>query len=187
MKKLIFLFAVIGIVSCKSGVKYIDAEAPNNELAYEPFKLILEKDYNIVELNKTKPVKVGDNTMYHMRYRLRIPKNLVNWSIKGRKYIFEYDDKEIIAIDGGYTSSPQKEQWELRDSINYGILKPYIENYSADRAYGDNYLKNYLDSVPADRVTKMYSNGATRVLLFNIKEKNFDSYFNLIKTIEYIE
>ncbi len=187
MRKLILLFAVISLISCKSRTGYIDAEAPDNVLAYEPFKLILEKDYNIVELNPAKPIKVGDNTMHHNIYRVRIPKKLVNWTINGRKYIFEYDDREIIAIDGGYANSPRNEAWELRDSLDYGILKPYIHNYAKEQSYGDNYLEDYLKNIPEGRVTKMYSNHATRVLLFNIKEKNFEDYLNLIKTIEYIE
>ncbi|GAA3990640.1 hypothetical protein [Hymenobacter antarcticus] len=108
------------------------------------------------------------------RFRVDLPKNLKNWQSSGNVFVFEYDKKQIIYIQAAYKNKSQLRKPTIREVDNKEIderLSPYWD----ERKYHENTLKGG----QAGRVSKVYSDGRVVVLLYNVKQENFDHFLSL--------
>ncbi|SHF40185.1 hypothetical protein SAMN05444377_10827 [Flavobacterium fontis] len=145
-------------------------------------------DFNFKEshnefIYKSKINAIADNDIYYKtNFSIKLPKNLKNWQISSNEFFFEYSGKEIIYINSGYKNKGQAGKWVIRDTNDDEIFNT-LNSYWTKRKYSEGNLKVFNSS----RVSKVYTDGKALILLYNIKKENFEKYFELIKSFEYIE
>jgi hypothetical protein len=116
------------------------------------------------------------------RFRVNLPKNLKNWQSSGNVFVFEYDKKQIIYIQAAYKNKSQLRKPTIRDIDNQEIderLSPYWNERK--------YHKNTLKGGQTGRVSKVYSDGRVVVLLYNVKQENFDHFLSLTSGLTYLD
>jgi hypothetical protein len=116
------------------------------------------------------------------RFRVDLPKNLKNWQGSDNVFVFEYDKKQIIYIQAAYKNKSQLRTPTIRAVDNQEIaerLSPYWE----ERRYHENTLKG---GQPG-RVSKVYSDGRVVVLLYNVRQENFDHFLRLASGLIYLD
>lgn len=116
------------------------------------------------------------------RFRVDLPKNLKNWQSSSNVFVFEYDKKQIICIQAAYKNEGQLRKPTIRDVGNQEIderLGPYWN----ERKFQENTLKGG----QAGRVSKVYSDGRVVVLLYNVKQENFDHFLSLTSGLTYLD
>jgi hypothetical protein len=135
--------------------------------------------YNVFK--KIDPINSCADTEVYIRnhYEIKLPKNIVNWQT-GTNDIFEYPSKQIIFIKGGF--SKKQNEWIFRNVTEEEILN-FLESYWHKRGYNSNYLEN----LNSKRISKIYTDNNTTILLFNIKPNSFETFKNLILTFKYIK
>ncbi len=174
MKNTIILILISSVLS--SCATYLDKESSIND----SYELYSNNDHNIYK-NKN-PIKESYDTDIYKKnkFQVRLPKNIVNWQ-SGSYDVFEYSSKQVLLIKAGNDKEKVSKEWEFRNPTEEEVLN-YLDDYWTKRGYATKYLEN----LNPNRVSKIYSNAISTVLLYNIKEENFDTYENLIKTFKYI-
>ena len=178
MKKNIAILVLIFICSsCKSYLDY-GKNIDSDDMDFYYFK-----EYN--ELTYTSRVHASADTeiYYRNHFSIKIPKKIKNWLISTNSFYFEYDNKEIIFIENEYKNiGVLASFWTLQDANKDEVIY-YLNYYYNKRKYN-------IDDITikkSGRVSKIYSNGRISILLYNIKKRNFDKYFNLVKSFKIIE
>lgn len=167
------LLCALFLTSCKV---YLDNERNTINADYMSFKY--GKKYNELDYFSKVNASAGTQTFYTTHFTVRLPKGIVYWKQYGNKFYYEYDSKQVIYIYSAYKNEGQEsEKWELKD-IDEGSELKYLEDYWKGR----NYNENFLAQRKKNRVTKLYTNGKYDILLYNIREKNFSSFLDFIKT-----
>lgn len=145
-------------------------------------------DFNYLEnhnefIYKSKVNATADSEVYYTtHFSINLPKKLKNWQSSSNEFFFEYDDKEIIYINSGYKNKGDAGKWVIRET-NEDEIYNKLSSYWGKRKYDE----NYLDASKSGRVSKVYSDGKVSILLYNIKEQNFERYLELLKSFKYID
>ncbi len=161
--------------SCSSYIDVPKNSINNNSMVF---------DYGSNE-NKLKYInKVNssaDHEIYYTtHFSIALPKGIVNWTRSSNNFFFEYGDKQIFYIYSSYKNEGQESgNWELKD-IGYNEILKYIGEYWDERKYDENYLYK----AHTGRVSKFYTNGKYKILLYNIKPENLQTFIQSAKTFE---
>jgi len=173
MKYSIFVLLILLMGSCTS---YIDV--PKNSI--NDASMVFE--YNNTE-NKLKYINnvnaSSDHDIYYTtHFSITLPKKIVNWYKSNNNFFFEYNDKQIFYIYTSYKNEgKESENWELKE-VDYNEVLKYIGEYWDKR----NYNENYLYKAHNGRVSKFYTNGKYKILLYNIKTENLSNFIQSAKT-----
>lgn len=161
------------LTSCKT---YLDISKNSIATDYMTFKY--QKNYNELDyFNKVNAARDKD-VFYTTHFTINLPKDIVYWMKSGNTFFFEYDSKQVIYIYTAYKNEGKdSDTWELKN-VDEGSELKYLEDYWKERRYNE----SLLDVRKKNRVTKLYTNGKYKILLYNIKQKNFFSFFDFIKT-----
>ncbi|MDI9312738.1 MAG: hypothetical protein QM535_21190 [Limnohabitans sp.] len=173
MKHLIFVLSVLLMGSCSS---YIDI--PKNSI--NDNSMIFEYGGNENKLKYINKVNASaDNDIYYTtHFSIILPKNIVNWMISSNNFFFEYKDKQIFYVYSSYKNEGQEStNWELKD-VNYNEVLKCIGEYWDKRDYNENFLYEKHNR----RISKLYTNGKYKILLYNIKVENLQVFINAAKT-----
>ena len=179
MRKRILFVILLGIVLLNSCKVYLDTMQNSIATDYMTFKY--QKKYNELDYFNKVNASADKEVFYNTHFTVRLPKNIVHWKQFGNKFYYEYDSKQVIYIYAAFKNEGKdSETWELKNIAQGSELK-YLEDYwIKERGYNE----NYFDKENKKRVTKLYTNGKYEILLYNIKEKNFSSFFEFIKTFK---
>ena len=183
MKIFFVILIILLFSSCRT---YIDNESDiirdNFDSVYG--HLYAKDIYNeYVYINKI-GLRADKEVFYPRHYKLKLPKGIVKFyaQISENYTCIEYPSKQIICIKAKYLNDNVKEdQWKLinpDEETMEKMLSDYWEekNYNFDNIRARNH-----------RITKLYTNGIFSILLYNIKEKNFDHFLYMVKSIEEIK
>ncbi|MGS0747490.1 hypothetical protein [Halpernia sp. GG3] len=173
MKNLIIVLLVLMMNSCAC---YIDT--PKNSINND--NMVFEYGSNENKLKYINNVNSSaDHDIYYTtHFSIILPKGIVNWSRNSNNFFFEYDDKQIFFIYSSYKNKEQEsENWELQD-VDYNEVLKYIEEYWDTR----NYNENYLYKTHNKRISKIYTNGKYKILLYNIKIENLQTFIQSATT-----
>lgn len=174
-KALTTLLLVMAISSCSS---YLD-RGGNIHTDYMEFNYM--ENYNEF-IYKSKVNFKADNEIYYKNHFLiNLPKKIKNWQISDNLFYFEYDGKEIIYINSGYKNEATVGIWKVSETNNEEIYNK-LQSYWDKRKYNEVTLK----AGEVDRVSKVYSDGKVFILLYNIKQENFEKYMDLLKSFKYL-
>lgn len=173
MKYLTFVLLALLMSSCTS---YIDVQknSINND------SMVFDYGSNENKLKYVSKVNASaDHDVYYTtHFSITLPKNIVNWNVGSNNFFFEYNDKQIFYIYSSYKNEGQEsENWELKD-ISYNEVLKYIGEYWDKRKYNENYLYKAHNG----RVSKLYTNGKYKILLYNIKTENLQTFIQSAKT-----
>ncbi len=172
---LLMLLCAILLNSCKT---YLDVAKNSIAADYMTFKY--EKDYNELDYFNKVNASADKEVFYTTHFAINLPKKVIYWKQLNNKFYYEYDSKQVIYIYTAYKNEgKESDNWELMN-INEGNEVKYLEDYWNERKYDG----NLFDIRKKNRVTKLYTNGKYEILLYNIKEKNFTSFFELIKSFK---
>lgn len=177
MKTLIIFLCAVLVTSCSS---YIDSNEKSINTDYLDFKFLSKKNEFVY---KSKVNSSADNEVYYTaNFKITLPKKIKNWYKSNNEFYFEYDSKQIIYIESGYKNVGQEVNWSLNDFQQDNIYKIF-------GAYWDkqNYDESYLHKNHNERLTKLYTNGKVKILLYNIKKENYASFLEHVKSFKYLE
>jgi hypothetical protein len=131
---------------------------------------------------KSKINGIADTEVFlNTHFRVDLPKNLKNWQISGNEFIFEYENKQIIYIQANYKNKSQLREPTIRDIDNREI-DARLSEYWYDKKYREKKLKG---GQPG-RISQVYSDGRVVVLLYNVKQENFDHFLSLASGLTYL-
>jgi hypothetical protein len=171
MKKLIFALLLISINSCST---YIDV---GNNVNSDKLDFIYLKEYNEF-IYKSKINTAADSETYvTTNFSISLPKEIIKWKIRDNKFYFEYDKKQIIYIDSGYKNIGNANNWIIRDA-NKEDIQAFLKEYQN--------VSKHTMKIKENRISKVYSDGKTSILLFNIEQNKIKSYLDLIQKFRYI-
>ena len=103
--------------------------------------------------------------------------------ISGGNYIFEFNHNQIIVINAGYSNYNKKSDiWILKNSDIYESYA-FLNGYWKDK----DYEKMIIYKADSKNAAKIYTNGEVKILLFNIRNDDFDDYLQTIKSFKYLE
>ena len=140
-----------------------------------------EENYNQF-IYKSKINSTADNeVLYTTHFSVNLPKNIRNWQTSSNEFYFEYDSKEIIYINAGYKNKGDAGKWSESQPSNDEIYAK-LSSYWGKRKYNEDALKGG----NSGRVSKVYSDGKVSILLYNIKQENFEKYLGLVKSFKYL-
>jgi hypothetical protein len=117
---------------------------------------------------------------YTTHFAINLPKGIIYWAMFDNKFYCEYDSKQLIHIYTSYKNKgKESDSWELKN-IEEGSEWKYLGEYWNNRAYDE----KERDMAKSTRITKLYTNGKYEILLYNIKEKNFGSFLERLKSFK---
>lgn len=132
---------------------------------------------------KSKVNASADNDIYYpINFSINLPKRILNWKITNNEFCFEFDKKEIIYIKSEFKNEVQTQNWRLEEITNDEIRNKLI-SYWDNRGYNE----DLLGTTKKDRFSKIYTDGKTYILLYNIEQKHYDQYLDLIKSFKYLK
>ena len=172
---LILLSCSILLNSCRT---YLDIGTKDIKTDYMTLKYL--EDHN--ELNYFNKVNASadDQKFYTTHFSVDLPKQIVYWKQLGNEFYFEYDFKQVIYLYTAYKNKgKESDNWEEKDISDLNELKDELEGYWVKER---NYDINYLEKKREGRSSKLYTNGKYKIVLYNIKEENFQKYHELTKT-----
>lgn len=176
MKKIFYIFIAASLVSCASYVDKTRFTIP------QFFTLEPAEDHNTITTLEGLNASADGWRKTFQLFSIQLPKGIEYWSIYSREYVFEYDSKQMIVVWGGYQNyNLRPENWELRDVVG-NEFRFTMQEFLDER----NYNTDLWDEPKDKRLTKIYTNGEVKILLFNIKPKNFDSFLNNVKQFQYL-
>ena len=171
MKKIFFFFVILSLSSCKT---YIDSDFSGNKISNNSISIEYFEDYNIIKNNDKIGAVRDKDVSYPQLFKLMMPKKIESFKIINKVFCIEYNSKQVIFIDAGFKNSDVNlENWKLLEA-NDELINSYCNNYLSIEKIARN-----------KRVNKLYTDGKTKILLINIKSKNFDNYLKLIKSFKY--
>lgn len=173
-----FILSILSLLLLCSCRTYLDGTTNSINTDYMTFKC--QKKYNELNYFNNVNASADKEVFYTTHFSITLPKGIVYWTRMDNKFYYEYDSKQVIYIYTAYKNEgKESDTWELKNINEGGELK-YLEEYWKKRGYNEEQLvvkgKN--------RVTKLYTNGKYEILLYNIKQKNFSSFLNFIKTFK---
>lgn len=174
LQLLLILLSAILLSSCKT---YLDTS--KNSIATDYMTFRYEKDYNELDYFNKVNASADKDVFYTTHFSINLPKDIVYWTRLDNKFYFEYSSKQIIYIYSSYKNEGgESDNWELKE-LPEGKGFSYLDEYWTNvRRYNEDDLYKRNKS----RTSKLYTNGKYEILLYNIKEKNYPSFLELIKT-----
>ncbi|RXM50331.1 MULTISPECIES: hypothetical protein [unclassified Chryseobacterium] len=125
----------------------------------------------------------ADHEIYYTtNFSITLPKGIINWAKSDNNFFFEYDDKQIIYIYSAYKNEEKEsDDWKLLE-VEPNDIGNYLNNYWEKRGYKEEYLfKEHVG-----RISKIYTNGKYKILLYNIKPEKFSTFTQSAKTFNVI-
>jgi len=174
-KALITLTLAIAISSCGS---YLDRgkNIHSDSMDFNYFDNYNEFVY------KSKVNAIADKEVFYTtNFSVNLPKHIKHWESSSNEFYFEYEGKEIIYLNVGYKNKVNTGSWTVQETNNDDIYTK-LNSYWNKRKYSEDALK----IGQAGRVSKIYSDGKVSILLYNIKQENFEKYLTLIKSFKYL-
>jgi uncharacterized membrane-anchored protein YitT (DUF2179 family) len=169
------MLCVLLLCSCRT---YLDTAKNSIVTDYMIFKC--QKNYNELDYFNKVNASADKDIFYTTHFTINLPKNIIYWKQVGNKFYYEYGSKQVIYIYTAYKNEgKESDSWELK-KIDKGSELKYLNDYWKERKYDE----NFFDIEKKNRVTKLYTNGKYEILLCNIKDKNFPSFFEFIKTFK---
>ncbi len=195
--KNIFLLFIVTILST-SCTSYFDSVGFKNDY----LEFIPMKRKNVFKQIKTIPDVADKEYYYYYNFEIDLPKKIKTFSTFGRSIIFEYSSEQIILIHYGVKEIvnhgkkirefSMNEHWNFKDFYYDDDSRDYtyssqidfdLYTYWDDKGYNVNYLEEEQNS---KRISKLYTDGNSTIVLYNIKKKNIKKYQNKIKSFRYL-
>lgn len=173
-------FLLLSILICLSScVTYYDNY---HGFKYEEYSLVIGNEVNTFYGLERIPGKADTEIYYPQKFSIDLPKSIKGLAIYGNHHVFEYDKRQFISIDAGYSNKNLRpENWQLKDPSENELGG--IRNYYEQKKYSE----NIFDKEFINRKTVVYTNGEVKIILFNVKQDNFEQFFSPIKNFKYLE
>jgi len=176
MKNVIF-FLLLLLSSCAS---YYD---DYGHVVYKEYSFKFNSNYNTYRVLERMPTIADTEISYLQKFEINLPKKIKKHMISGGNYIFEFNHNQIIVINAGYSNYNKKSDiWILKNSDIYESYA-FLNGYWKDK----DYEKMIIYKADSKNAAKIYTNGEVKILLFNIRNDDFDDYLQTIKSFKYLE
>ncbi len=172
MKYSIFFLLILLISSCTSYVDIPKNSISNNSMIFE----YGNNENKFKYINKVN-ASADHEIYYTTNFSIILPKGIINWTKSDNNFFFEYDDKQIIYIYSAYKNEEESDDWKLLE-IEPNDIGNYLNNYWEKRGYKEEYLLK--ENV--GRISKIYTNGKYKILLYNIKVEKVPIFTQSAKT-----
>ncbi|OGS73577.1 MAG: hypothetical protein A3G95_01635 [Flavobacteria bacterium RIFCSPLOWO2_12_FULL_31_7] len=175
----ILLFTILA--SC-SEYKFIDNPKFGDSIDYKDFGFKQFENYNTFYSRRKIGMSAGNQTSYYQHYDINVPKNIKKWLYYGTEFFIEYENGQIISINPEREIKNEKiTDW--KELVEDADLLSGISDYFKD-VYNKRW--DYSANTKSGRITKIYFDGHTTIILFNIKKENELEFFNIKNTLKYI-
>jgi hypothetical protein len=188
------LFILLGMfVSCK--MLYPDYSLGNDKI--KTLEINYKKNYYELKFKPNVFPKYCNKTYGLIGFNTRVPKGIINCYANGHVVFIEYPGKQMIILYYDYKDKYHFADWKLRnyteddETLIKNVIYSYLYFYQTDKdeifnkRCSKRETKIKIDTkINPERITKVYTNGEVKILFVNIKKKNFEKYFDLLKTIK---
>lgn len=173
MKYLIFFLLVLLMSSCTS---YIDL--PKNSINNNSMILEYGNSENKFKYINKVNVSADHELYYTTNFSIILPKGMINWTRSNNNFFFEYKDKQMIYIYSAYKNEgKESNDWKLLE-VEGNEVDNFLNNYWEKRGYKEKYLLEK----HVGRISKLYTNGKYKILLYNIKTEKLSVFIRSAKT-----
>jgi len=140
-----------------------------------------ENDYNDFMFSDKVNLVADKDVTITTHFNIRLPKNIIYWMRLGNRFFFEYTTGQLICVYSSYDNKEgQGGEWKLFEPKEYDEFN-YLDEYFEKRFKGKKKKKG-----KPGRITKIYTNGKYEILLYRIKQENFDSFYDFVKSFKVI-
>jgi hypothetical protein len=177
---ILLIISLIFLFSC--GSNHIDKIENENVINYGDFGFRINKTYNHFYSRVKIKLKADSDVSYYQHYDIRVPKNIKKWLYSGTTFIIEYDDGQIISIDAETEIEKEKITAWKEIPENEDLLSDISNDYTSQ------YKKrwDYSAKTKKNRTTKVYNDGHSTLIIFNIKKENVKEFSAVKNSLEYI-
>lgn len=168
---------VCTILSC---VRYIDrTRTPRLYHAFEG-QLVLTADSNHLIYRNSIPAQAHKYVCYPLPFSVNLPKGLITYEMTSMDFKFDYSNKQYVLMQVDYWA------WDLieRDtsySPSNDEIYSFLDRFNAASD------KNFFDLEPKhNRKQWFVQYGRAKILLFNIRSRNFRRYVSTVKTFKFL-
>lgn len=179
--KLLISLSLLTILTSCSEYKYIDNPKFGDNIDYNDFGFKQFQNHNTFYSRHKIGMRAGNQTSYYQHYDINVPKNIKKWWYYGTEFFIEYENRQIISINPGEEIKDNKiTDWkELVENPDLSCISDYYKNIHKKRW-------DYYAKIKSGRITKIYSDGHSTIILFNIKKENELEFSNIKNTLKYI-
>lgn len=179
--KLLISLSLLTILAACSEYKYLDNPKSGNSIDYKDFGFKQSKNYNTFYSRKKIGMNAGNQISYYQHFDINVPKNIKKWLYYGTEFFIEYENHQIISINPGREIKNEKiTDWkELIEDEDLSSISDYYKSIHKKRW-------DYSAKTKSGRITKIYYDGHTTIILFNIEKENIFEFSNIKNTLKYI-
>ena len=178
---LVILLFSIFLTSC--GHHYYDNPKFGKDINYGGFGFKQYDSYNTFYSRQKTVLKADNELSNYQHFDIDVPKNIKKWLYSGTTLIIEYDDNQIISINPK-TKIKTDKIFEWSELIENADLLNVISNY-----YTTIHRKkwDFEAETKLKRITKIYNDGHSTIILFNIKKENIERFDVIKESFKYIK
>lgn len=182
MKKFFFTIVIlINLISCKSTqeVDLYDKKIASSNL----FEVFSKENYDLLRYIDQMHVTADKDEYIPQNYEIRIPKGWKRINITSNRVYLNYGKKQVIVIDGGYINTKKSiNSWKEMD-IDFPEKSSLLHSYFNDLGYDPKLISREKKNTK----TKILTDNRIKVLLFNIKNKDFKAFVGVLNEgVKYI-
>lgn len=180
-KKSFLILPLILLFCCCSS--HIDATEAGTIINYGDFGFKINKSHNLFYSRVKIGMKADREVRYHEHFDIKVPKKIKKWLYSGTAFIMEFDNGQIVCID----AETEIEEEKITDWIEIpedDDLLYKISNYYTS-VHGKRW--DYLVKTKSKRYTKIFNDGHSTIILFNIKKENLNEFITIKNSLVYIE
>lgn len=177
-KTYLILFSAI-LSSCSI---YIDQQ----DNIRETYELYTYENHNTFKQVKKTLIRFSKKSFYFKKkFEVNLPKNIIVFYETSDYLVFEFPSKQIIVIESGNENEEIKRQkWKFHEFVDFEIVSFYLDSYYNRM----NYNSEDLDKEnKGNRISLLYSDNLSTILLYNIKKENIEYYKTQIMSFRYVE
>lgn len=124
----------------------------------------------------------ADSQIYYpLYYTVSLPDDLKQVYYDSNYNIFKYPNNQYILIEESRIKSKTISDTPKFESVDVKTIKEIRD--SIREFYQIRILQK--SKINKDRISKVYSNGITKILFYNIKDENIETFTDIVETFKY--
>lgn len=180
--KILISTLLLTILTSCSEYKYIDNPKFGDSIDYKDFGFKQFENYNTFYSRCKIGMNADNEISYFQHFDINVPKNIKKWWYSGSEFFIEYEKGQIISINPGREIKNEKiTDWKelVKDADLLSDISDYYTNIHKKRW-------DYSAKTKSGRITKIYFDGHSTIILFNIKKENEIEFSNIKNSLNYI-
>lgn len=162
------------VISCKSNKLTINSNVYNMSFNDIQNHYDFEWKYGI-------PYSADSEIYYPLYFKVSLPDDLKQVYYEATYNIFKYPNNQYMLIEQSRSQSKTISDTPKFESVDVKTIDAIGHSYQ--EFYQIKILQK--SKLKKDRTSKVYSNGITKILFYNIKDENIETFTDKVQTFKY--